>query len=523
MCSGFSISQGKPFHMSRLLSRFPIQPLVLVTWSLLVVLTINLIQPLSLLDPLLAAMPYSPGQQLLILLLLLAPLGLLLTFKSTRLQRALETQQQQHKQEIKSLKQSYNKTDNQIRTLMQSDQIAYWEWDIKNNRADYSPQWKKMLGYPADETLNSLHALQNRIHPKDQPAVQTRFLKILSGEHRHFECTHRVQHQDGHYLWVHDKGQIFYSPYGEVEKLSAIRLDVSAQKWIEAELELDATIIEHSSEGIAIADENRQVIRCNRALSEALKLTREEIENMDLQTLIEALQSNPSSDTLEKVESEGRWRGEMALFDSGGQLLLASIVHIQKIFQETSQSVHYSLTLTDITDLKHSQQALDDLANIDNVTGLANRNRLYQELDRVLQDEQPITLFFMDLDDFKPVNDTFGHDLGDTLLKKVSRVIQDSTPDNTLISRIGGDEFVLFYPQPEDPEQAKQIAQTLSDRLKQPFQIENQSIRIGSSIGIAHYPQDAQQRQSLMKAADTAMYQAKRAGKGRFHCFSAQT
>ncbi|HHT00613.1 MAG TPA: sensor domain-containing diguanylate cyclase, partial [Thiomicrospira sp.] len=364
--------------------------------------------------------------------------------------------------------------------------------------------------------LNNLHDLQQRVHPKDQQAVQQGFLKILSGEQKLFECTHRIQHEDGHYVWVHDKGQVFHDADGEIEKICAIRLDVSEQKWIEDELEVDATVIEHASEGIAITDGDMKVVRCNHALSQTLEKATGIQETADLKTLLNSLQTQADESILETLNREGFWKGELNLLDEYGKLKLASRISLKKIFHDTTQSLHYSFIHSDITDLKRIETALNDLANIDSVTGLANRNKLYQNLKNDLQPNRDITLMFLDLDYFKRVNDTLGHDIGDLLLKSVGREIQKLIPEKTLLARVGGDEFVLYYEQSLSNLSATDIAQRITDRLSQPFRIHHHEIKIGSSIGIAHYPQQASDRQSLMKAADTAMYQAKHSGKGQY-------
>lgn len=451
-----------------------------------------------------------------VLLIFLAGLSLILAIRQQGFANEMEIHQKNYKQTLKQLKKQHQQETHQIQTLMGNEQFAYWEWHIKSNSAQFSAQWKKMVGLPNHAEIGNLHDLQNRIHPKDKAAVQQTFFKILGGDQPFFECTHRVQHEDGHYLWVHDKGQVFYTDSGEVDKLCAIRLDVSAQKWIEAELEVDATIIEHAVEGIAIFDATMAITRCNSALRETFKKLGHANPANKLETLLANLQSTADDRILSTLQETGSWRGEVSLHDSDGTLVQASRISLQKIFHETTQSLHYSFIHSDITDLKQTQAALNDLANRDNVTGLANRNRLYHQLENNLEQNQPITLMFMDLDNFKPVNDRLGHDIGDQLLKAVGERIAPLLPENALLARVGGDEFVLFYPQVPDKTQPGELAQQISQQLTEPFELEEHRIQISSSIGIAHYPQQATDRGTLLKAADTAMYQAKRAGKGQY-------
>lgn len=437
-----------------------------------------------------------------------------------KLKEELKQQGLENKQVLKALKKQHQLENNQIQTLMQNEQFAFWEWNIKTKKAIFSPQWKKMIGLAGDEPLTSLHDLQKRIHPRDQESVQQKFLKILSGTQKSFECTHRIQHVDGHYIWVHDKGQVYIGKDGRLEKVFAIRLDVSEQKWIEDELEVDSIIIEHASEGIAVIDADLQIKHCNQALCQTLKRDKKEVESSDLLTLLNSLQTKIDDSILKTVETVGAWRGELNLFDEKNEICLASRVSIQKIFHDTTQSTHYSFIHSDITDLKKTQSALDTLANIDSVTGLANRHKLYNILEMALKSKNEVTLMFLDLDNFKNVNDTLGHDIGDLLLKAVGKEISKLIPNNSILARVGGDEFVFYYERGLSSLPSTQIAQKITDKLKQPFHIKGHEVQIGSSIGIAHYPQQSFDRQSLIKASDLAMYQAKRAGKGQFREFS---
>ncbi len=496
--------------------------LLLLLWLSFAVVLWQQQFPNSISHSALTYIPLVPQQLLFALFALLCLLSLLPTLVIQKQQRALTQQALYHKQRLKDLKHKHRSEDRQLQSLMQNEQFAYWEWHIKSNEAQFSAQWKKMIGLSKDELLNNLHDLQQRIHPKDQQAVQQGFLKILSGEQKFFECTHRVQHTDGHYLWVHDKGQVFYGEDGEIDKISAIRLDVSAQKWIEDELEVDATIIEHASEGIAIADAQMNILRCNQALSQTLSKSKDELEGMPLLTLLNSLQTQPDDSIETALKQDGSWRGELNLYDDDHQLKLASRISVQKIFHDTTQSLHYSFIHSDITDLKRTQKALDNLANIDGVTGLANRNKLYTQLEQDLDTGHDITLMFLDLDNFKQVNDTLGHDIGDLLLQAVGHEIEKLIPDSALLARVGGDEFVFYYQQCLSNLSSDEIAQRITARLKQTFYIQQHEIHIGSSIGIAHYPEQAKDRQSLMKAADTAMYHAKHHGKGQFYQFSEQ-
>lgn len=500
---------------------FITRPLVIsLLWLSLIMTIVYTMIPMPFFENLTQSIPWSSEQVVIMLFAILWLLSIISPRMNLKLKEELIQQGLENKKALKALKQQHQIENNQIQTLMQNEQFAFWEWNIKTKKAKFSPQWKKMIGLADDESLTSLNDLQKRIHPRDQESVQQQFLKILSGAQKLFECTHRIQHEDGHYIWVHDKGQVFMGDDGRIEKVLAIRLDVSEQKWIEDELEVDSIIIEHAAEGIAVIDADMQIKRCNQALCRTLKKDKSQVESSDLLTILNGLQTKINDSILETVETEGSWRGELNLFNDKNEICLASRVSIQKIFHDTTQSTHYSFIHSDITDLKKTQSALDTLANVDSVTGLANRHKLYNILEMALKSKNEVTLMFLDLDNFKNVNDTLGHDIGDLLLKAVGKEISKLIPNKSLLARVGGDEFVFYYEKGLSPMSSTEIAQKITDKLKQPFDIKGHKVKIGSSIGIAHYPQQSFDRHSLIKASDLAMYQAKRAGKGQFREFS---
>lgn len=365
--------------------------MISLLWLSLIMTIVYTLTPIPFFENLTQSIPWSSEQVVMMLFAVLWILSIISPRMNLKLKEALKQQDLEHKQALKMLKQQHQLENNQIQTLMQNEQFAFWEWNIKTKKAKFSPQWKKMIGLANDESLTSLNDLQKRVHPRDQESVQQQFLKILSGAQKLFESTHRIQHIDGHYIWVHDKGQVFLGEDGRVEKVFAIRLDVSEQKWIEDELEVDSIIIEHASEGIAVIDADMQIKRCNQALCRTLQKDREQVENSDFLTLLNGMQTKIDDSILETIETVGAWRGELNLFDAKNEIRLASRVSIQKIFHDTTQSIHYSFIHSDITDLKKTQSALDNLANVDSVTGLANRHKLYNILEMALKSKNEVT------------------------------------------------------------------------------------------------------------------------------------
>jgi diguanylate cyclase (GGDEF)-like protein len=214
--------------------------------------------------------------------------------------------------------------------------------------------------------------------------------------------------------------------------------------------------------------------------------------------------------------------------DQHGRLVIREVQINNQYFE---QYIHYlSEThlirsyIFDITDRKKSEDKLRYQALHDSITDLGNRNFLYQELEKYLvkakKKNQQVAVLFIDLDRFKNINDTLSHSIGDKLLQKLASRLVSKLPSDYILTRWGGDEFVLVVPDLKKRNHAEQIAQRILDSLKEPFFLGDTRIYISTSIGISIYPQDGEDQETLIKNADAALYRAKEQGKNNFQFYS---
>ncbi|MFP4614924.1 MAG: EAL domain-containing protein [Thiohalorhabdus sp.] len=200
-------------------------------------------------------------------------------------------------------------------------------------------------------------------------------------------------------------------------------------------------------------------------------------------------------------------------------------IHIDEtlspVHNEAGAVTHYIGTGRDVTERLALEERLRRLAYFDPLTGLPNRAHLEERLSQALTTgEEGKALILLDLDGFKYLNDTLGHSAGDELLRLVARRLEDQTEDSDLVARLGGDEFVLFLDRPADAEEAGRMAETVLGALRRPFQVAGHSFPAGASLGITLFPQDGREISSLLQHADTAMFEAKKAGGSQYRFFS---
>lgn len=197
-------------------------------------------------------------------------------------------------------------------------------------------------------------------------------------------------------------------------------------------------------------------------------------------------------------------------------------VHEMCIHQYDGQGniVRSDGTVQDITERKREQDEIRRLAMTDHLTGLANRNQLcrrfYQNVKIAKREDRSLALLLLDLDKFKPVNDTYGHQAGDDLLVAVARILQDACREIDVVARFGGDEFAILLVHPVDAEAIEIVANRIIDAINQPISIQGKDIMVGISIGISQYPADSVEPDSLIQKADQALYEAKKTGRNNF-------
>jgi diguanylate cyclase (GGDEF)-like protein/PAS domain S-box-containing protein len=331
--------------------------------------------------------------------------------------------------------------------------------------------------------------------------------------------------------WQQDSAQAAWAV------LSARRLDYQGQdaivtaftpinglKALEQRLELWAKVFEASSEGIVLLDTAGRVLSANRAICKAGSFDPGELLHEELAFVQLGEQPMPlARDVWSTAENRGWWRGEVSVNRREGGSYPAYAV-LTAVRDASGEIAHYIFSCVDITDRKASEEQVRYLAHHDVLTGLPNRSVAERKLREAMQQSrktgQPVAVLFIDLDRFKTINDSLGHQTGDALLRLVAQRLRAPVRDIDAVSRFGGDEFVVLLNGVADSAEALQVAQRLRASLRMPYMIDDLELNVSCSIGIAMFPDDAADMDELMRHADTAMYQAKASGRDNVYFFT---
>lgn len=305
-----------------------------------------------------------------------------------------------------------------------------------------------------------------------------------------------------------------------------LKKEITERHKVEKELILASSVFENTLEGICITDINNNIVNINPAFSDITGYSLEEVIGQNPKILSSGRQDITFYKEMWKsIENNGVWQGEIWNRKKNGQVY-PEFLTISSVIAENNHITHYIGLFRDITLNKQQQDLLESMAHYDGLTQLPNRILLADRFKRAtahsLRSKTQLAVCFLDLDEFKPVNDTYGHEIGDKLLIEVSERIKSSIRDEDTVSRHGGDEFILLLGDIEIFTQCAQLLNRIILSLTQPFLIENHSITIGASIGVSLYPIDDEDLDCLMRYADQAMYQAKLAGRNRYNLFNSE-
>lgn len=299
--------------------------------------------------------------------------------------------------------------------------------------------------------------------------------------------------------------------------------DISDRIHTQLQTKLAALVYEHSSDAIVIADQNNHIISVNPAFELLSGYTFKEIEGRTTNLLSSGKHSMRFYRQMwDAIKTNGFWEGEIIDRHKNGTIF-SKWLTIRTIYDDKNAPYRYIAIFTEISDSQEAQKTIWYQANFDILTGLPNRSMFLYRLEKELQDiertQMPLALMFLDLDHFKEINDTLGHEQGDILLQETAKRISMCIRKSDVLARLGGDEFTLIITQLDRPDILDSIANTILAELSHAFYLNGEAVYISASIGITIAPMDGIQADTLFINADQAMYAAKKDGRNRYRYF----
>lgn len=426
-----------------------------------------------------------------------------------------------------------------LKTVIDANSIGVWRLNLQNGELLVNDKWAQLLGYQLHELMpTDRQTWENLTHPDDLACCLSLLEQHVNGQIPAHEANMRMRHKDGSWVWINTRGRISSrTGDGRAEWLLGTHFDISAR--IQAERKLNEqskqmqAIVDNMLDGVISMDRKGLVQTFNRAAERIFGYSSAEVVGRNVSLLMSAPHSEHHDTYLanyvskEVGEEAGRNRELEARHKDGRvfpiELGLAEVQQLSEI--------NFIGIVRDITQRKKGEDEIRQLAFYDALTRLPNRRLLLDRLQQVIancaRQHRYAALLFLDMDNFKNLNDSAGHNKGDLLLCQVAARLVESVRQGDTVSRLGGDEFVLVIEDLSADEavaasQAEAAAEKIISRLRDGFDLDGLAYNSSASIGLTMFNSARSTREDLLKQADMAMYKAKAAGRNGVHFFDPQ-
>jgi diguanylate cyclase (GGDEF)-like protein/PAS domain S-box-containing protein len=437
----------------------------------------------------------------------------------------LENRVAQRSLELDAANQALSKSEARLALALKASELGLWDWNLQTDEVHHT-QIQELFGLEPEQVTALLRHLKPRLHPDDLPALKRALVEHLKGRTEDYQIEYRVRHGDGHWVWIEDRGRaVERAENGRVIRMVGTRRDISASKGLEEQRQLAATVFEAASEGIVIFDPNYVLIAINQAFS---RVTGYDIDDMIGRNVVELPCSRDArrhyAAIHQALEQEGSWQGELVETRKNGEMY-PQWLQLNAVRDSRGNVSHIVGFFADLSARRESEERMRYLTHYDELTGLANRamfrERLSEAHQRVRQGGyRSLALLHINLDRFKQLNDSLGHEVADQLLQKMARRLVNALPEADTIARLSGDEFAVLFNSYGNLSSLARVATRLASKLRLPVTIDGHELVVSASMGISLLPDSAREISALVSQSNMAMQHAKHLGGNNFQFYT---
>ncbi len=453
-------------------------------------------------------------------------------------------------EEAKQREDELQKAEERYELALRASQAGLWDWNIQTGEMHTSPNEKEHLDYRSIDARPG--SLQRSIHPDDKEKVLAILNDHLTGKSEEYRIEYRVKKSDGQWAWYLDRGRVVERDDNNMPvRMTGTHQNITFEKQqedalaaiqqqlhdvVNDERNFLQTVIDSAGDPVIVIDLQFTILLVNKAASALVSQVTGErarqgkkcyqvfcgrfsaCDDSRFPCPINEIQKNPRQ--LKLIHNPYHGNGVNNVFELDVSPLKNKDGELYGII-EVARDVTDRLRIEQ--ELRDSQSRLYRLAHHDTLTGLPNRllfnDRLSQAVVKTKRTKKSVAIMYMDLDKFKNINDTLGHDVGDELLIEVASVLQKQCRMSDTVARLGGDEFIFILDDIFKKEDVAVVAQKVLDAVKAPMCLKEHVIKISTSIGIALYPNDSDDTENVIKCADLALYKSKECGRGKYHFY----
>lgn len=409
---------------------------------------------------------------------------------------------------------------------VQGSTEGIWDWDIKKGVYYFSIEWKGVLGYDENELNKTIETWRDLLHPDDRIEANNILDQYLESKGGVYECTYRLRCKDGKYRWILSRGKGVWDKEGHPVRIAGSHTDITEQMQLEeslrSEKELSRSIIYEAKMLIVVFNKEGRIIQFNPYAEKIIGFKKEEILGKKSLQVLVSNDDDQNKIFQEILRGENLSSRETDIRCKNGDYV--TILWDNILLHDLQGNIQGVISIgINITERREMEDKLHMMAYFDTLTGLPNRAFFEQEVKNAIckldQSNQKAALIYIDIDDFKNINDTMGHVVGDYLIQHVRDILLEHFHLPHVIARLGGDEFAILLNNIQNESYIIPKIEIFMEKLRKPWLFEGKSYYISVSMGVAIYPDHGTNYSILMQNADTAMFYIKDKGKDNFVIF----
>ena len=442
-----------------------------------------------------------------------------------QIQIELESRVAQRSLELDAANQALSKSEARLALALKASELGLWDWNLQTDEVHHS-HIQELFGLEPEYVTAMLRHLKPRLHPEDLPVLRRAMIDHLKGRTEDYQVEYRVRHRDGRWVWIEDRGRaVERSKNGRVTRMVGTRRDISVGKALEEQQQLAATVFEAASEGIVIFDPDYALIAVNQAFCRVTGYDIGELLGRNVAELPCSRDARRHYAAIHQtLEQHGSWQGELVETRKNGEMY-PQWLHLSAVRDSRGNVSHVVGFFADLSARRESEERMRYLTHYDELTGLANRSlfreRLNEAHQRVRQGGyRSLALLHINLDRFKLLNDSLGHDIADRLLQKMARRLVNALPEADTIARLSGDEFAVLFNAYGNLSSLARVATRLAAKLRVPVTVDGHELVISVSMGISLLPDNAREISALVSQSNMAMQHAKHLGGNNFQFYT---
>jgi diguanylate cyclase (GGDEF)-like protein/PAS domain S-box-containing protein len=415
------------------------------------------------------------------------------------------------------------------RLAVEAGRIGTWDLDLQTDECLISPEMAELMDFSSDQITVPGAQWRKSIVPDDR-ALMSSALAASKENDAPFDLEFRIALKDGKQRWLYSRGAVSRDASGKALRMYGASIDVTESKRREEQLGYQAHLLEIIQDAVMATDEHFTLTAWNKGAEQMFGWRADEVLGRKVYEVVRSAYSEERlAQVLRELSESGQRRTDAVKYHKDGSPIYAEELTIALRGEQGEISGYLSI-MRDLTERKESERLRRSEARLryqafhDLLTGLANRHLFLEHLEQALRRTgrtrgRKVAVLFMDLDNFKVINDSLGHEVGDVLLTAVSERLQGCLRLENTLARFGGDEFTVLLEEVANPNEAVRVAERILETFRSPFVLNGREVVVTASIGIALGTASTKNSEELLRDADTAMYRAKGQGTLKYEFF----